>query len=407
VDYVDQDRDITVQDEEGILIALWYRSRVRRIRLRVPGSKLQKLIGAIDEEFPVLEHLNLGLSTEFNMSLTFPQKFQAPRLRYLLLKTLAFPLETPLLTTAVDLVTLSLNSIPHSTYFHPNDLLQRLSLMRRLEVLGISFQSPVLDIDFEEQPLDNPSITNVTLPNLRWFGFQGTSTYLGALLSPMDTPLLEKLQITFFSEATFVVPYLLQHMRTERFRFNNARLWFYEGGVAAWVFPYEGARTYAFCIHVICEQLDRQLSSIAQIFNVLRPLMSGVVHLIFHYEGNNLSLMGFYEDRRRRWRELLRSFDNVKTLRVPNGLTGELSRMLDFGFDPTLKVLPKLEELVCPTRGSSGAAFSEYIHARNVAGTPIRFVRTNFPVNPPENLVDFPPSTSLRDRLGRFARLLP
>jgi hypothetical protein len=406
VDYVDQDRNITAQDEEGILIALWHRSRVRRIRLRLPPSDLRKLIGAIDEEFPVLEHLNLG-ATEFNLSLTFPQKFQAPRLRYLLLKAFAFPLATPLLTTAVDLVTLSLNSIPPLTYFHPNDLLQRLSLMRRLEVLGISFHSPVLDIDFEDQPLDNTSTTNITLPNLRWFGFQGTSTYLGALLSPMDTPLLEKLQITFFSEAIFVVPYLLQHMRTERFRFNNARFWFYEGGVAVWVSPHEGARTYSFCMHVICEPFDRQLSSMAQIFNVLRPLMSGVVHLIFQYEGHNLSSMGFHEGRCRRWRELLRSFGNVKTLRVPNGLIGELSRILDFGFDPTVEVLPKLEELVCPTRGSSGAAFSEYMRARNVAGTPVRLVRKNIPVNPPENLVDFPPSTSLRDRLGRFARLLP
>jgi hypothetical protein len=408
VDYVDQDREMTVRDEEGILVALRHRSRIRRIRLRVPASNLRKLIRAIDEEFPMLEHLYLGPPTEYNMSLTFPPKFQAPRLRYLLLKTFAFPLGTPLLTTAVDLVTLSLNSIPPFAYFHPNDLLQRLTVMRQLEVLGISFQSPGLNIDSEEQPLDNPSITPVTLPNLRWFGFQGTSTYLGALLPPMDTPLLEKLQITFFNEATFVVPYLLQHMRTQRFRFDNIRFWFYDGGVAAWVFPYEGARTYAFCMHVICEQFDRQLSSMAQIFNVLRPLMSGVVHLILHSSGNSSS-MGSYEARRRQWRELLRSFGNVKTLRVPNGLIGELSRILRLG-DPTLEVLPELEELVCPTRGSSGVAFGPFIHARNAAGNPVRLVRTNFPVNPPGNLVDFPPSTSLdflRARLGRFTRLLP
>lgn len=406
VDCVDQDREMTVQDEEGIMLALQHHNRVRRIRLRVPTSNLRKLVMAIDEEFPMLEHLYIGPPTEFHADLTFPQTFQAPHLRYLLLKTFAFPLGTPLLTTAVDLVTLSLNSIPSSAYFHPNDLLQRLSVMRQLEILGISFQSPVPNIDFEAEP-DNPCITQVTLPNLRWFGFQGTSAYLEALLTPMDTPLLEKLQITFFNEATFVVPYLLQHMSTERFRFSQARFWFYDGGVAAWIFPHEGARTYAFCLHIICEHFDRQLLSAAQIFNVLSPLMSGVVNLILHYREHNLPSLESDEARHLRWRELLRSFSHVKTLRVPNGLVGELSRFLRLDGERTLEVLPELDDLVCPTRGGAGAAFSPFIGARNAAGHPVRLVRMSFPVNPPANLVDFPPSVSLRVRLSRLTRLFP
>ena len=51
------DRDITAEDEEGIILALEQRDRVRRIRLRMPVPKLQKLIMAIDEEYPVLEYL--------------------------------------------------------------------------------------------------------------------------------------------------------------------------------------------------------------------------------------------------------------------------------------------------------------------------------------------------------------
>ena len=403
VDCVDQDREMTVQDEEGIMLALQYRHRVRRIRLRVHTSNLRKLVLAIDEEFPMLEHLYIGPPTEFHADLTFPQSFKAPHLRYLLLKTFSFPLGTPLLTTTVNLVTLSLNSIPSSAYFHPNDLLQRLSLMCQLEILGISFQSPVPNIVFEAE-LDNAFITEVTLPNLRWFGFQGTSAYLEALLTPMDTPLLEKLQITFFNETTFVVPYLLQHMRTDRFRFSQARFWFYDGGVAAWIFPHEGARTYAFCLHVICEHFDRQLSSAAQIFNVLGPLMSGVVNLILHYREHNLPSLESDETRHTRWRELLRSFNHVKTLRVPSGLVGELSRFLRSDGEPTL---PELNDLVCPTRGGAGGAFSPFIDARNLSGHPVRLVRMTFPANPPANLVDFPPSISLRVRLSRFTRLFP
>jgi hypothetical protein len=362
---------------------------------------------AIDGEFTMLEHLYMGPPTEYNTGLTFPQNFQAPHLRYLLLKTFAFPIGTPLLTTAVDLVTLSLNSIPLTAYFHPKDLLQRLSLMRQLEILGISFQSPVPDIDAEGQLLDDRLMANVTLPNLRWLGFQGTNAYLEALLSPMDTPLLEKLQITFFNETTFAVPYLLQHMNTERFRFNNARFWFYDGGVAVWVFPQEGARTYAFCMHVMCEHFDRQLSSAAQIFSTLSPLLSGVVHLILHYGEHNLSSVGSQEARRTRWRELFRAYNNVKTLRVPNGLVGEISRFLRSDAEPIPEVvLPELKEVVCPTRGGAGSALRPFTDARNAAGYPVRLVRKDFPTNPPANLVDFPPSVPLLVRLGRFTRIL-
>jgi hypothetical protein len=358
---------------------------------------------AMDEKFPMLEYLYIGPPTEHNTSLDFPRNFQAPHLRNLLLKFFAIPIGTPLLTTAVDIVTLSLNSIPPSAFFHPNDLLQRLSLMHQLEILGISFQPPAPNLDSEMRLLDIPFITHVTLPNLRWFGFQGTSNYLEALLSLMDIPHLEKLQITFFNETTFVVPYLLRHMNTERFRFNYARCCFYEEGVAVWIFSDEEARTYAFCMHVICEQFDQQLSSAAQIFHALSPLFSGVQHLIIHYREHDLSSMGRHEARRTRWHELLMSFNNVNTLRVPNGLVGELSRFLRWDGE----VLPELNELICPTRHGAGGAFSPIIDARNAAGHPVRLLRMDFPVDPPANLVDFPPTLSLRARLGRLIRLWP
>lgn len=403
VDYVDQDREITLLDEEGILIALRHHGRIRRIRLRLPVSNLRKLITAMDRTFPMLEYLYIGPPTEHNTSLDFPRNLQAPLLRNLLLKFFAFPIGTPLLTTAMDIVTLSLNSIPPSAFFHPNDLLQRLSLMRRLEILGISFQPPAPNRDSELPLSDIPFITSVTLPNLRWFGFQGTSNYLEGLLSLMDTPHLEKLQITFFNEITFVVPYLLRHMSTERFKFNYARCCFYEEGVAVWIFPDEESRTYAFCMHIICDHFDHQLSSAAQIFHVLSPLYFGVQHLIIHYREHNLSSMGSDEARRTRWRELLMSFNNVNTLRVPNGLVGELSRFLRQDGE----VLPELKELVCPTKHGAGGAFSHFIDSRKASGRPVRLLRMDFPVDPPSNLVDFPPTLSLRARLGRLIHLWP
>jgi hypothetical protein len=48
---------LTPEDEEGIILALQHRDRVRRIRIRKPVSILQKLIIALDGEFPILEFL--------------------------------------------------------------------------------------------------------------------------------------------------------------------------------------------------------------------------------------------------------------------------------------------------------------------------------------------------------------
>src|SRR5713101_7503145 len=59
VDYGSED-DITAEDEEGILLALEQRHRVRHLRLGFPVQNLQKLIVAIDEEFPILEYLIVG-----------------------------------------------------------------------------------------------------------------------------------------------------------------------------------------------------------------------------------------------------------------------------------------------------------------------------------------------------------
>ena len=47
-------RGITAEDEEGAILAFKQRDRVR---LYMPATDLQKLIVAIDEEYPILEHL--------------------------------------------------------------------------------------------------------------------------------------------------------------------------------------------------------------------------------------------------------------------------------------------------------------------------------------------------------------
>src|SRR5260221_10222679 len=129
IDYVDKHHDITAEGEEGIILALRHRERVRRIRLLMPVPNLQKLVAAIDKEFPALLYLYIGPPTKHNTILRLPKTFRAAHLCHLILINMTFPIGCSFLMSAVDLVTLSLRLIHPSAYFSPNILLQRLSSM--------------------------------------------------------------------------------------------------------------------------------------------------------------------------------------------------------------------------------------------------------------------------------------
>ncbi len=375
------DNGLTAEDEEGIMLALQHRDRVYRISLYMPAPSLQKLITAINDEFPILEHLYIAPPTKHNTHLILPSTFRAAQLRLLALERFASPIGSPLLTTAVGLSRLTLLWIHPSAYPHPNHLLLTLSLLPHLRLLEIGFRSPVSKRDIERQLLDTPITTHITLPNLYHFGFGGVSIYLEALLPHMTAPLLESLNIYFFNQLTFSVPRLLQFMTTaDNSRFDRVRLLFYHEGVAVFVFPTVETEICNFEVDICCEHLDWQVFSVAQIFNVLGPLFSDVVDLALDYREHSLSLEGHNQVDRAQWRELLRSFRNVKSLRVHNGLVSDLSRCLQLDGEPPLELLPELTELVCPAGTVNDKTFSAFIDEREVAGQPVKLIGKIFPV---------------------------
>ena len=379
--HTDFAREMTAEDEEGIILALQHRDRVRRISLKIPTPNLKKVLLSMDDEFPILEYLDIGRLIKHNMSLVLPKTFQAPHLRHLILINFAIPIRSPLLTTAVGLVTLSLDWIHPSAYFPPNDLLQRLSLMPQLEVLWIGFHSPVPNREVEMQLLDTPTMTHITLPNLRWFAFQGVSAYLEALLPWMTTPLLEVLQILFFNQLTFSFTHLLQFISTrENLTFRSAGFWFSPHALTMEVYPDHGAKTCALGMKVLCDHLDWQVASAAQIYDALRTAFSAVECIILR-DGSGFSPL---EDRenapdRTHWRELLRSFGNVKTLRVADDdLVMPVSHCLrpDDEESP-MELLPELKELeyVYFASNDAGEEFTSFIDAREKAGLPVTLTR--------------------------------
>jgi hypothetical protein len=381
IEYEAENRGLSAKDEEGVMLALQHRDRVCRISLEMPAPSLQKVITAINDEFPILEFLSIAAPTKHNTHLILPSTFQAPQLRILALYHFASPIGSPLLTNAVGLSRLILLWIHPSAYPHPDHLLQTLSLLPHLWLLDIGFRSPISKRDIERQLLQSPITAHVTLPNLHFFGFGGVSIYLEALLPHVTTPLLESLAVHFFNQLTFSVPRLLQFMTTaDNFRFNRVEFLFYHEAVAVFVYSNVEAEVFNFTVDVYCERLDWQVSSVAQIFNILNPLFSDVVDITLNYKEHTLSPEWHNQIDRTQWRELLGSFRNVKTLRVHNGLIRDLSRCLKLDGEPPLELLPGLTELVCPAGSVNDKTFSAFIDEREVVGQPVKLIGETSPV---------------------------
>jgi hypothetical protein len=360
-------------DEEDILLALKHRDRVRRIGLSVPAPNLRKLVGAIDNEFPLLERLFISHRTTPTTILKLPESFHAPHLRHLVLSRVTLQMGSPLLTTAVRLVTLKLACIPPSTYFNPDYLLARLSLMPQLEILAVDCHIDDPNRGAEEQLLATPMTTHVTLPRLRLFALLGESTYLEGLLARISTPALEQLRIESFTPST--LPQLSRFMK--KLRFDAVRLKFLRDVYQIVLADDSRGENWTdpFRMRNRCGHLDLQVASAEQIFKQLWPLLSVVMQLTLDYEVLSPWFDWREEVDRALWRELLRPFSKVKTLYVEDGLLqgGELLRSLQPDNGEIL--LPELKELV--SRNGVGYPDDEVIsffNARQIAGYPVTLV---------------------------------
>ena len=376
--FVDETRETTAEDEGGILLALQNRDRVRCIHLQMHIQNLQRVLLAIDDEFSMLEHMHIEPLTKEDggPEMILPQTFQAPHLRHLILSNFAILMRSPLLTTAAGLVTLSLERIyPSSAYFHPNDLLQRLSLMPQIQVLGIILCFLVPIRETEMQLWDAQTTTHITLPNLRCFGFRGVSAYLEALLPRMTTPLLQRLQIIFFNQLTYTVPHLLQFISTkENLKFRSAEFLFSPQTFSMLLYPHHGSEAYNFGMEVVSTPFDLQVAYAAQFFDALGTAFSAVKHITLQPE-SQLTPIGDRQSTadRTQWRKLFRSFGNVKTLCVPdNGLITQVSHSLrPDNEESPMELLPELNKLEYSAGVDAGDGFTPFVDAREKAGHPI------------------------------------
>jgi hypothetical protein len=200
------------------------------------------------------------------------------------------------------------------------------------------------------------------------------------LFTGSPTPRLEKLEIGFeigfFNQITLSVPCFLQFMITsEKLGFESARTEFSDG-LHVKDYPRGEAGAYALFITVRCRDLDWQVPSAAQVSVSLSQMFCAVEHLSLRLEGRSRLSEDHNGVDRTEWRELLRSFSNVKTFQIDNELVGELSLCLQLADgELPLELLPELQEITYPGSGDDGDAFTSFIDSRKNAGRTVTLVR--------------------------------
>jgi hypothetical protein len=375
IDHIHTFEIITREDKEGILLALKHRDRVRRIRLRMHVPLLTRLIAAIDGVFPLLEYLYIQPLTVPDTNWSLPSTFRAPLLRHLVLLNFTFPIRSPLPT---GLVTLSLEYVCSSANFSPRELLQQLSLMPRLEIFRISFDTRFSTQNFEGELLHRPLSTHVTLPNLRWLGFEGPSTYMEAVLPRITMPLLKVSEIMYSEElsVTFSILFALQFMsKLENPRFRSIRVTFCKNLVVVTMYPHERTGIPTLRIKFFSRHLIMGLVSTVQVFNVIRTVVSEVELLTLEDETSLEWHKGF--PFHTEWRELLRLFDKVRTLHVSGSrLIKALSRSLrPYDGESSAPLLPELRVLSYPKGSHVGESCRSFIAIRQKLGLHVTLAR--------------------------------
>src|SRR6266851_1374633 len=106
-----------------------------------------------------------------------------------------FPALPKLLLSTHDLVTLDLSGIPRSGYFSPEAMVTALSTLTSLKSLFLRFRSPRSQVDRASR--HPPPLTRVVLPALTSLWFKGDSEYLEDIVSRLDAPLLNFIEIRF------------------------------------------------------------------------------------------------------------------------------------------------------------------------------------------------------------------
>jgi hypothetical protein len=378
INYPNQNTEITADDEEGLLFALRYHNHVGRISLTVSNTNCNRVLAAMDGDFPELRHLRITFNIKNDPTSILPATFRASRLSSLILIGSSHPTGAPLsLTTitAIHLADLTIRGLLPSPDFHPEYLVTQLSSMPLLTTVSLGFRSPIPNRDIKKQLLNLPT-THLLLSHLTKFMFQGVSSFLEGLLDRISTPLLEKFGINFFNQLTFSLPHLSRFIcTTPRLKLPIARVNFKKDHISIIVDDNALHQYPAFLrINVDCQYHGWQVDAAAQICNAMAPVLSVVHELTLRFRKHRISSNNEDEVDFTKWHDLLRPFTRVEILRVLHPMLARelFCALQSHDGECHQDVLPQLRQLVLPRHWADGEAFVAFLNTHRTTDCLIR-----------------------------------
>jgi hypothetical protein len=366
---------------DNIIAALERSDRVCQIRLEL-DLQWEKVLGAMQEPFPALSHLILRSNIE--IAPVVPDLFMggsAPRLQDLRLEGVPIPGLPKLLLTATDLVHLILCRIPHSGYISPEAIVTCLSTLPRLEMLCLEFESPLSRPNRERRRLPPP--TRSVLPALIKLYFKGVSEYLEDLVARIDSPLLDRLEISLFHQLLFDTPQLTQFIsRTPTLKVGDQAIVDFSDFRVAVAFP-KTSSSYNLSLEILCSQPEWQLSSMAQICTSLFP--RSFIHMVERLciREKSYSKLKWQDDIDDiQWLELLHPFTAVKNLYLSKEFVPRIAPYLqELVGGRTAEVLPALQSFflentqILHSSRRVEEAIGKFVAARQLSNHPVATFR--------------------------------
>ena len=351
--------------------------RVSKIHIENAPDTLLKEIAAISEPFPAL--IELQLSSHDTDPPILPDSFLGgcvPHLQSINLWGIPFPAIGKLLSSTRDLVTVYLGSIPPSGYISPEEMVNILSTLTRLQSLHLTFfEIPQYLTHGTSQ---RPSVlTGVILPTLTTFSFSGDRSYLEEIVSRIDAP-LDHITVTL-SDQVVNIPLLRDFIGRTKvlnapyragtfFSHCNARISLFRRN--------EDVDLKVLDLWILCPVLgpDSHLSSLARAWSSFLPPLPSLEQLGI-YDSGYLPLGWQYGVENIQWMDLLRPFMTVKDLVLDEPFVLSITPALqELVGERVTEVLPELRTIFLEGFESPGPVpegIRKFIAARELFGRPV------------------------------------
>jgi hypothetical protein len=242
-----------------------------------------------------------------------------------------------------------------------------LSSLNNLESLSLGFESRQ---SCPKQPSPPPQ-SRVVLPALIKFAFDGMSKYSEDLVARIDTPMLNRLHITFFPYSVFLdVRHLKEFIGRTKLKPSKAA----ELRLSSWTTHLVLQQPHSFMLGVGCRRFDWEVSTLALFCGQVSHLFSLVERLDLQFICHS-PLTGTRIVMSNQFLEFFRLFAATRSLCVHKDLALPITALLQelIGARAT-EVLPNLRDLFLEGSAKSRSiqeAMQPFVEARRLSGQPV------------------------------------